>query len=207
MPTWRGFLVLLALCGGLGIVFLRSVHPFLEITERVGGDVLVAEGWCPDFTLREAGEEYDRGGYRRMFVTGGPIEKGAPFFGFNTYAELGAEIVGRFVGRTNFAVAVPAPAVRTDRTFASALALKRWLAERGPLPEKINVLTTGPHARRTRLLFQEAFGSGTSVGIIAVPDDRYDANRWWTSSDGFRTTTSELIAYLYARLLFRPSVS
>ena len=195
---------MLLLCGGVGLFCLRGLHPFLEVTERVGGDVLVVEGWSPDFALRTAAEEFDRGAYRHLFVTGGPIEKGAPFLALKTYAELGAETIRRLKQRTNSVTAVPAPDARTDRTFAAAVALKLWLRGHGPAPKRIDVLTLGPHARRTRLLFQKAFGDEVQVGIIAVPDDRYEAARWWTSSDGFRTTTAELIAYLYARFLFHP---
>ena len=153
--------------------------------------------------MRAAAEEFGQGGYRRLVVTGGPIEKGAPFIGQATYAELGAATIGSITGRTGLAIAVPAPDVRSDRTYASAVALRKWLLRSGALPDKLDVLTTGPHARRTWLLFRAAFPKTVEVGVIAVPDDRYEASRWWTSSDGFRTTTSEFIAYLYAKFLFR----
>jgi len=53
------------------------------------------------------------------------------------------------------------------------------------------------------LLYEKAFGKGSEVGIIAVPDHGYDAKRWWASSKGFRDVTDEAIAYVYARLIFR----
>ena len=63
----------------------------------------------------------------------------------------------------------------------------------------------GPHARRSRLLFEKAFGRDTRVGIIALEDRDYDPAHWWKSSQGVRTVTDELIAYGYARLLFHPA--
>ncbi len=203
LPTWRACLLSAVLLTAAGVVFVRTLHPFLEMTRRTGGEVLAVEGWGPDFSFRAAAEEFSRGGYGRLVVTGGPVEKGAPFIGHDTYAALGAATIGSMTGRTNLAIAVPAPQVRTDRTYASAVALRKWLLRSGPLPKKLDVLTTGPHARRTWLLFRAAFPGTVEVGIIAVPDERYDAARWWTSSDGFRTTTSEFIAYLYAKFLFR----
>ncbi len=203
LPTWRAGLLSVVVLAIAGAVFVKTLHPFLEMTQRAGGGVLAVEGWGPDFSFRAAAEEFSRGGYSQLVVTGGPIEKGAPFIGQDTYAGLGAATIGSMTGRTNLAIAVPAPEVRTDRTYASAVALRKWLSRSGPLPKKLDVLTTGAHARRTWMLFRTAFPGTVEVGVIAVPDDRYDASRWWTSSDGFRTTTSEFIAYLYAKFLFR----
>lgn len=203
LPTWPVVLLSIVLLGGASGVFVKTLHPFLEMTRRTGGDLVVVEGWMPDFALRAAAGQLEKNGYTRLIVTGGPIEKGAPFLAYGSYAALGASTIDTMTGRTNFAVAVPAPDVRADRTYAAAVALRRWLAASGPLPKNLDVLTIGPHARRTLLLFRAAFPKTVEVGVIAVPDDRYDASRWWTSSDGFRTTTSEFIAYLYAKFLFR----
>jgi hypothetical protein len=68
----------------------------------------------------------------------------------------------------------------------------------------INVLTESAHARRTWLLFQEAFGDQVNVGIISARNPDYDPAHWWRSSDGFREVISELVAYLYARFYFLP---
>lgn len=69
----------------------------------------------------------------------------------------------------------------------------------------LNVVTENTHARRTRFLFQEAFGKNVKVGIIAVPNPDYDASYWWRYSEGVREVISEAIAYVYARLFFHPS--
>ncbi len=203
LPTWPACLLVAAVLSATCAAALRMIHPFLEVTRRTGGDLVVVEGWMPDFALRAAAGQLEKNGYTRLIVTGGPIEKGAPFLAYGSYAALGASTIDSMTGRTNFAVAVPAPEVRADRTYAAAVALRRWLAASGPLPKSLDVLTIGPHARRTWLMVRSVFPDSVDVGIIAVPDARYDATRWWTSSDGFRTTTSEFIAYLYAKFLFR----
>ena len=100
---------------------------------------------------------------------------------------------------------VPAPLVLQDRTFASAVALKHWLRGHGIASAKLNVISKGAHARRTRLLYEKAFGKGSEIGIVAVPDQTYDAKRWWASSEGFRDVIDELVAYVHARLIFRTS--
>ena len=68
----------------------------------------------------------------------------------------------------------------------------------------INVVTEDVHARRTRLLFQEALGPDVKVGIIAVPSPEYEARHWWRYSEGVREVIGESIAYVYARFLFWP---
>jgi len=99
--------------------------------------------------------------------------------------------------------AVPAPKVNQDRTYASAMALRRWLKDHGIAVSKVNVVSMGAHSRRTRFLFQEAFGDSARVGIIASYDSQIDTRYWWRTSQGFRGVTAEIIAYAYVRLLFR----
>jgi len=203
-PTWRGWLAGLALLGALGVLFLVRLLPFLAVSRPVETDLLVVEGWVPDF-VHEAGlAEFRRGGYRRLLVTGGPLEFGEPLSEYRTLAERGASVLARYGCPTNVLHAVPAPKVRHDRTYTSAFALRQWLVREQRLPKRLNVVTLGAHARRTRLLFQKAFGDETEIGVIAVPDERFDSRRWWRSSEGFRGVTGEAIAYVYGRFLFSP---
>jgi hypothetical protein len=54
------------------------------------------------------------------------------------------------------------------------------------------------------MLFQAAFGNGTTVGIISVPDPDYDPAHWWRSSEGVREILGESIAWGYATFFFHP---
>jgi len=105
---------------------------------------------------------------------------------------------------SNVVQAVPAPRVKQDRTYACAVALKKFVDEHGVQLTRINLVTVGPHARRSRLLFQKSFGKDMSIGVVAIPEPDYDGRRWWRSSMGFRSVTGEAIAYFYARFLFHP---
>lgn len=201
--TWRGWLLLLLLAvAAPAFALVRLAHPFLALTAREAADVLVVEGWLPDFGLQGALEEFRRGGYRQIYVVGIPLEKGEFLSEHGTYAEVGRLTLERMGAPAERVRAVPAPKVRKDRTFASAVALRDWLARHGGLPGAINVVSSDAHARRSRLLFEQAFGRGTRVGIVAVPEEFYEGPRWWRSSQGVRTVVDELIAYLYARLFF-----
>lgn len=190
----------------LGIVLtvtaVLRVHPFLAVTEPVPGGVLVVEGWVPDYVLEEAKAESERNHYPRIYVIGGPLERGVHLSEYKTYAELGAATLIRIGMRKDAIEAVPAPYVQQDRTYVSAVTLKKWMHQHAIGETSINVVSMGVHARRSRLLFQKAFGEDSRVGIIAIEDRDYDPRHWWKFSKGVRTVVDELVAYIYALLVF-----
>jgi len=155
--------------------------------------------------MREVIAEFNRGHYTMLYVTGGPLERGAMLTGYHTTAELGEASLLRMGMPKELVQVVPTPLVRRDRTYASAVALKRWLDAHHVVLSNLTVVAPGPHARRTRLLFQKAFGDATQVGAFAAMDLDYDPQDWWMSSNGFRAEIDEAIAYVYARLLFDPA--
>jgi hypothetical protein len=205
LPTLRGWLLLLIPSIALLIAGFRNMNAFLAVNDPVPDGVLVVEGWSPDYALETARLEVQRNPHHKLYVVGGPLEQGAPFFEYKTYAELGSVILLRLGMSTDTVQAVPAAYVQKDRTYAAAVALQSWLSQHGDIPKEINLISVGAHARRSRLLFEKAFGSSTRVGIIAVEDRSYDPSHWWKSSQGVRSVVDELIAYGYARFLFSPS--
>jgi len=205
LPTWRGWLLLL-LAGLLLATFaVKKAQSFLAVTDPVTGGALVVEGWAPDYALKDVVAEFRRHHYTRLYVVGVPLEQGAPLSEYKTSAELGAATLLKLGLDRDSVQAVPTPAVRQDRTYASALALKQWLQQHNAMPAELNLISLGAHARRSRLLFEKAFGQDARVGIIALENQDYDPEHWWKSSQGVRTVTDELIAYGYARLVFHPA--
>jgi hypothetical protein len=205
VPTWRGWLLLAFVFGVVMYVGIRGAYGFLAVTDPRPGGVLVVEGWAADYALEAAVADFKQFSYEKVYVTGGPIEFGAPLSSYKTYAELGTATLLAIGMSSNVVQAVPAPRVKQDRTYACAVALKKWADEHGVQLTRINLMTVGPHARRSRLLFQKSFGKEMPIGIVAIPEPDYDTKHWWRSSLGFRAVTGETIAYLYARFLFRPS--
>lgn len=186
----------------LMVMAVLEVHPFLAVTEPVPAEVLVVEGGVPDYVLEEARVIFKRHRYRRLYVTGGPLGHGGPLSDYKTYAELGAATLVRMGMSESALVAVPAPLVRRDRTYTSGVALKNWLLQHAASETSINLVSMGAHARRSQLLFQKAFGENSRVGIIAIENREYDPKRWWQFSEGVRTVVDELIAYVYALVVF-----
>jgi hypothetical protein len=203
--SWRGRGVLLAFIALAALLGFLEIYPFLAVTHREDTKVLVVEGWVRQFAINEAVVEFKTGRYDRVFVTGGPVVGSGGYSNdYNTEASIGADLL-RTAGIPNDALQmVPSRVWNRNRTYYSAVALRDWLGEHNVQVSSMNVLTEEAHARRTWLLFQEAFGKNVRVGIISIPNPDYDTKHWWRYSDGVRDVTDEAIAYLYAKFLFWP---
>lgn len=203
MRGWLAAAMMVVLTGWL---LVRISYPFLAVTERVDATVLAVEGWAKDYAIRAAVEEFKSGGYERVVTTGGPVQGiGGYINDYSTAASIGATRLKAAGIPTEKLHMAPSRVIDRDRTYHSALALRQWLHANGVNVQRINVLTHDVHARRTRLLFQQAFGDEVSIGVIAIRNPDYDAARWWHFSEGVRDVVGESISYLYARFLFFPS--
>jgi uncharacterized SAM-binding protein YcdF (DUF218 family) len=191
-----------------GCLIVLRVYPFLSVTDRTNAKILVVEGWVHQYAIRAGMKEFQSGSYQRVFTTGGPvIGSGGYVNDYQTSASVGADLLKKYGLADEFVQMVPSRVMDRDRTYASAVALRRWFQEHHMAVHNINVLTEDVHARRTHLLFQEAFGKNTKVGIIAVSNPDYDRKHWWRYSQGVKDVVSEGIAYLYAKFFFNPSES
>jgi uncharacterized SAM-binding protein YcdF (DUF218 family) len=201
--SWRGRLILASVLLLVGALCIKSVYPFLAITHRVNANILVVEGWIHEYAIRAAVKEFQSNHYQRVFTTGGPVVGSGGYINdFRTSASVGADLL-RENGLANGSVQmVPSRMMGRDRTYGSAVALRNWFRDHSMAVPGINIVTEDLHARRSRLLFQKAFGKDVQVGIIAVANADYPANRWWHYSEGLKDVVSEFAAYLYARLLF-----
>jgi uncharacterized SAM-binding protein YcdF (DUF218 family) len=177
----------------------------LAPTRPVNGEILVVEGWMPNYALDQSIGIFKKGRYEKILASGGQAKGEWSLKHGVTYAMLAAQYM-RYAGvDSNAVVVAPGDRALKDRTYNSALGVSQWLRENYPAVTKVDLVSLGPHARRSHLLFQEALGEKISVGIISLPDQDYDAKHWWRTSDGVRDVIDEFIAYLYARILFRPS--
>ena len=206
--SWRGWLLvtsagLVAAC----LVFL-NVHPFLAVTHRVNTNVLVVEGAMQRYAIRGGAEEFKNGSYERIFTTGGP-ENGSGGYtnDYNTSASVAADGLKKLGIRNELVQMVPSRVFARERTYSSAVALRDWFRDHNLPIHSFNVITEDSHARRTQLLYKEAFGKNVTIGIIAVSNPDYDPKDWWRYSDGVREVIGESIAYIYAKFFFYPSAS
>lgn len=203
--SFRGWLVITFVVV-FGVVFLaRSVYPFLAVTHRVKADTLVLEGWVHPYAAHAAIDEFRAGGFHRIFTTGGPVTgDGAYTSDPNTSASVGAGLLVKLGVPSDSIQMVPSRVMGRDRTYNSAVALREWLRQHNVDVRGVNIVTENTHARRSRLLYEKAFGDTVAIGVIGVPNPDYDPRRWWGYSEGVKDVLTEGSAYLYARFLFHP---
>ena len=145
---------------------------------------------------------YRAGDYSNIICTGGPIETGNHLQAFKSYPEMTmARLVVLGIDKAEIITTVGEDTLK-DRTYVAATAMKTHLIANHIDETNVHVVTTGPHGRRSRLLFQKALGKDYQVGVSSLKDSRYDPDRWYASSEGMRQVIGELIAYTYARFFF-----
>jgi hypothetical protein len=200
--TPLGRLVSVVILAAIVLGSLRMAHPFLAVTDRAQRQVLVVEGWNPEDTVREAASEFRRGRYQHVLVVKAVYDTpGEAGFDCGTGGEIARLLMLNGVPR-QLVHAIYYPSEERDRTYHSARAVKHWLAGHGTAVNSIDVATRGAHARRSRLLYEKAFGPRVKVGVIALRDRAYEPGHWWRSSEGIREVPFQALAYLYARFRF-----
>jgi hypothetical protein len=201
----RKYLVAIAgiLCaiGLSGYLYTRTIFGFLAPNAPIEAQVLVIEGWVSDYGMKIASDYIRNENYQLVIATGGPLEHGSFLSDYKTYAEVGRATIMKLTGREDI-VAASAPPMRKDRTYASALSLKKWFDENHVNLTRFNLISSDAHARRSWCLYKTALGERYSIGIIAVAPSDYDEDRWWSYSAGFRSVVAETIGYLYAVIVF-----
>jgi hypothetical protein len=204
LPTWRGWGIVLLLAALALWIIVHRVYFYLAETAPTGHGVLVVEGWIPADAFGGVIETFRRGAYQRLVVTGGPIEDSRCGGGFATYADLGAARV-RSLGIDEALLAVvPAPASAQERTFRSAVSVREWTESQNQPISALDVYSYGAHARRSRWLYQQAFGERVAVGVFAGHPTSYAPEAWWRTSVGTEAVLSELVAWGWVRLFFHP---
>jgi uncharacterized SAM-binding protein YcdF (DUF218 family) len=200
--SWRGRLVVLCVVVLLTAAVVLGIHPFLAVTNPAHSDYLVVEGWIHYQRFEQAAQEFRNGHYKKLLTSGVQRDTAIKPGSKDNYADYAAEQLKDFGVTDDQSQAVPCWVNHRDRTYNSALAVKKWFENNGIKIKSIDVVSEGPHARRSRLLYQKAFGSDVHVGIIAVQDPTYDPDHWWRSSEGVREVIGETVAYLYAKFCF-----
>jgi hypothetical protein len=199
-PTRLGWMGLLLAMAVLFLGWCLCGESFLSPTRRLPAQVLVVEGWAGRDSMPAALGEFRRGGYKLLVTAGGSTGDNWAARNWN-YAELAAEeLLRRGLLKDQLLVA-QAESVDTQRTYRAALAVRKALEARGPLPATINVWSRGAHARRSRLVFQKVFGPKTRVGVVAWEPEAELTRPWWHSSTRSRDLLEETVAYFFERVL------
>jgi len=170
------------------------------LTRRLPAEILVVEGWIGPDGVRAAAAEFEQHGYQYIVSTGGlTTAEGWSQPGWSYAEGADSELVRSGIAKDKIIVA-PSRETETQRTYESAVAVWRALKARGIRPNSLNVLTFGPHARRSHLVFAKAF-QPTQVGVIAWAPPGYQVVPWWRSSSRAKELIEETAGYVYEALL------
>lgn len=203
-PTRLGWLVIAILTMAVSVGFVANLYPFLAPNKPPYEGLLVVEGWIHDFALDEAVRMYKEGNYSKIICTGVPIETGSYIQAFKSYPEMTtARLLEMGIDQSEIITAIGTE-TKKDRTYVAATALREYIMAYNIEGTDIHLVTTGPHGRRSRLLFQKALGKDYHVGVTCLEDSGYDPDHWYAYSQGVRKVIGEFIAYTYAKFQFRP---
>jgi uncharacterized SAM-binding protein YcdF (DUF218 family) len=204
LPTMFGWIVLLLLSIVTSILIVRNIYAFLAQNEPVGARILVIEGWLAPEELDQAVKIYKKGGYERVVTTGGPIS-GWPELIINTdYAKVSADYLAKHGVPRDAIIIVPTPSSAQERTFLSAVVLRESARNLGIVLDSFDVFSSGAHSRRSRLLYQMAFGPNVRIGILAARPAFYDSEAWWRASNGVEAIIFQSIGLLWVKCCFWP---
>jgi hypothetical protein len=101
-------------------------------------------------------------------------------------------------------VAAPSPFVEIDRTYESALSIKKVLNKRFPTVRSLNIISEGAHSRRSWMMYKKALDDNFKIGVMAVEVDHIGAWNWWTTKKGIKFVSIQFAKYLYAQFFFYP---
>ena len=210
LPTWQGALLLIVIVAASTLLVLRQLASYLATNDPVttsdgrGASTLIVEGWLDEEALDAAIALIDQGRYARVIASGGPIDSWREDRSWPTYAERAADYLRRHAVASIPVVAVAAPESAQDRTFLSAVVVRDWLRSQGVTVDAVDLFSGAVHARRSRLVFQMAFGPEVDVGVFAAPPRRYALDRWWTTSEGVKAVLGEAISLAWTACCFAP---
>lgn len=91
--TRLGWIVIILTVIFSSIICIHILHPFLAMSARIDGDIMVVEGWMPDYALQKAVDDFKNGSYKLLVTTGGSLVQGSYLAEYGTVTELAAATI------------------------------------------------------------------------------------------------------------------
>jgi len=181
-------------------LFVANIHDYLCPTVRVGGDVLVIEGWVPDTVIEATAEMVHAGEYSLVYVSGMPLVRGKHM---SSVSHADQETVASLINlglAQDMVIGSPSNRSKGDRTVRMARAIRLGMEARGEIPERFDVITDGTHARRSWQIYRAVFKDVSEVGIISIPSPEYDAADWTSTSVGAKQVVIECVGLIHTAI-------
>jgi len=204
MPTILGWLLLLFICVATMYLLANNLYAFLAPNEPVGARVLVVEGWLSPEELDQAEQTFNKGKYERIVTTGGPISGWQELYPHSDYAKMAADYLAKHGVQRDMIVVVSTPESAQERTFLSAVIFRESAQRLGITLDSIDIFSSGPHARRSRLLFQMALGQKVRVGVLAARPSGFNPDAWWRASSGVEAMVFQSLGFVWVKCCFWP---
>ena len=197
--SWFSILIILFIFSSLFLYIRNNLYNYLSPIKPISSKTLVVEGWLEDYALEEAYKLFIENGYERIITTGGPLNQGYLVTKYKTTADIAkATFLELGMDSTKIFVA-PSELFLQERTYQSALSLRNYIKQEDLEIENFNLVSLGLHSKRSYELFKKAFPE-KKIGIIAIRDQRFNHEKWWSSSKGLRTVITEAIGYIFVAL-------
>ena len=203
LPTLLGWLLILVTIGVVvGFVF-RNMAVFLTVNEPVGADYLVIEAWMDKEELDQGLEYFEANDFKKVLLVGGPISN--DFHGTETtYPARAADYLQTQDLAQEMMAIVNSPYSAQNRTFLNAVLTREWFKQQGISITRLDVFSSGVHTRRSRDLYQQAFGEQVVVGIIAAQPRDFDPTHWWSNSGTGKGVAVEFASWVLTKCCFHP---
>lgn len=203
LPTLLGWIVILAILVLIVVMLFRNMAVFLTVNEPVGADYLVIEAWMGKEELDQGLEYFKSNDYSKVLLVGGPISN--DFYGIDAnYAERAATYFLTLGLPEKATAIVRAPYSAQNRTFLNAVMVREWLKQRDIAVTRLDVFSSGVHTRRSRDLYQQAFGEQVEIGIVASQPANFDPAYWWESSATGKFVAVEFANWILTKCCFSP---
>ena len=203
LPKWWLVIIILVLMVGVTLVCARNIASYLAITQPKHARYLVVEGWQDEYSLKQALELFQTSDYELLFTTGGPdLRHIVPKY--KTYAEQSAAFFVSQGLEQHKLIIISTSASAQDRTFLSAVMVRKWFEKYNISTHAIDVFTQGVHARRTQKLYEMAFNLNSDVGVYASKPVGYSLSAWWDTSAGAKSVITETAGMIWVTCCFDP---
>jgi hypothetical protein len=211
LEIMKNMVIFLILCVILsGSFFLlynfsaNAIAQFLYVNKPIDdAEVLLVEGWVPKRFLGYVKEEFDKGSYGYILVSGmnsqyvsDPDDQQMIYSNASIVAH---QLITMGID-TSKIIVVNCFSTNIHKTFSMALATRRWVNLNNPTIKRINIVTTWSHGKKTWCAYQRVFGDSIKVGILTYPMRQLPISQWWLTRSGFRYQMYSLVGYIYAAL-------
>ena len=201
LPKWWLVFSILVLMLILTSIFIRYLGYYLAETNPEYGPYLVVEGWQDEHSLKQALTVFQDNNYQYLMTTGGPNTRQVN----PEYSSYAQQSAGFFIGNgldSSKIIVIATPASAQDRTFLSAVMVRKWFEKQNITVTTIDVFSQGVHARRSRQLYEMAFQPSIKIGIYASISESYSLSKWWQTSDGAKSVIEEVIGIIWTACFF-----